>query len=80
MNDAEIAGKLSRIFETHTFQRGDANWDLEDLLEDLENEDYSTPYSPQRPFHTLHSPDKSGVGGIGLHSTSPTGRTPSRQL
>jgi hypothetical protein len=37
MTDAEIFGKLSRIFETHGFSGGAENdEDLEDLLEDFE--------------------------------------------
>jgi hypothetical protein len=36
MTDAEIFGKLSRIFETHAFARDEDEEDLEDLLEDFE--------------------------------------------
>ena len=40
MTDAEIFGKLSRIFETHAFSREgeDEDEDLEELLEDIEQQ------------------------------------------
>lgn len=72
MTDAEIFGKLSRIFETHAFSRdnNDDDEDLEGLLEDFD----------QVPsFSYLNSSGGGGVGGAaekglsgGGYATSPT--------
>lgn len=36
MNDADVFGKLSRIFETHAFARDGQDHELDDILEELD--------------------------------------------
>lgn len=42
-NEADVLGKLSRIFETHAFSRDNPDYELEEILEDLDPLDQS-PY------------------------------------
>ena len=36
MTDADVFGKLSRIFETHAFGKEKADYELDDILEELD--------------------------------------------
>jgi hypothetical protein len=52
-SEADVLGKLNRIFETHAFSRDNPDYELEEILEDLDPLDQS-PYfgrsmSPGRP-------------------------------
>lgn len=42
MTEADIIGKLSRIFETHAFAGEDADFDLDDLLDDFNSPEFSS--------------------------------------
>ena len=48
MNEADVFGKLSRIFETHGFNNDDAG-ELDDILEELNPAD-NLPQSPSNYY------------------------------
>lgn len=53
-SEADVLGKLSRIFETHAFSRDNPDYELDEILDDLDPLDQS-PYmargsSPGRQF------------------------------
>ncbi len=64
MTEADIIGKLSRIFETHAFSEEDAEFDLEDLLGD-----FDSPY-----FNSSPGRYGGGSGGFAMTSSSPQQR------
>jgi hypothetical protein len=91
-SDADIMGKLSRIFETHTFSRGENDFELDDLLDDLEYEgggggyhgggDYN--YSPSRSMGFGSSSPPRGLantgGGLNGFASSGALRSPGRMM
>jgi len=77
MTDAEIFGKLSRIFETHAFSRdnNDDDEDLEGLLEDFDQApSFSYLSSMGGEKAITASPSKSLRGGTGSEIFSPNER------
>ncbi len=88
-SDADIIGKLSRIFETHTFSRGENDWELDDLLEDLEydqgysggrgGDDYG--YSPSRSMGRSPSPPRGlNAGDLNGFASSGALNSPTRMM
>ncbi len=80
-SDADIIGKLSRIFETHTFSRGDNDWELDDLLEDLDyDQGYGNDnYSPTRSMGRSASSPPKGLSHSGLNGFASSGAMNSPQ-
>ncbi len=83
-SDADIIGKLSRIFETHTFSRGENDWELDDLLEDLEYEqgyNGGQDYSPSRSMGRSPSPPR-GLNTNALNGFASSGamNSPTRMM